>query len=201
MPTLRLTDPGTVEERIDRTRHVLDLARDLRVNVVSTGVGALTDLQTGQPSDLAISALSRLGEYADIRGVLLALRPSYDTGARWLAVLDALRCPAIRVCWDPAGMVMTGANPMLSIERFIEQVALFHARDATAGFVDRGRGEPGLGHETPLGEGDVDLVGILEALASADYNGPYILRRTESTNPSQDLIAARDTLKRYRSAQ
>ena len=196
MPALRITHPTTVEERIDRTTRILDLARDLGVPVVTTGFGALTDPQSGKPSELAIEALGRIGEYADARGVCLAIRPSYDAGERWTAVLDALRCPSIRVGLDPAEVVMTGANPLAAIERFIEQVSLFHARDATAGFSDPHGGEPRLGHETALGEGDVDLVGVIEVLREAEYRGPYILRRKSAEDPVRALVTARDTLRR-----
>ena len=125
---------------------------------------------------------------ADTRGVVYAIRPSYDSGERLAAVLDALRCPSIQVCLDPAASVMTGANPLAYIERFVEQVALLHARDATAGLGDR------AGHETRLGEGEVDLVDVLATLDAAAYPGPYILRRTDSHTPVADLQRARATL-------
>ena len=194
LPRLRLTDPATVEERVDRTAGILDLARDLGVPVVTTGVGALTDPQTGKPSDLVVEALGRMGEYADSRGVQLALRPSYDAGERWVTLLETLRCPALRVCLDPASVVMTGANPLSEIERYIEQVAAFHVRDATAGFSDPHGGEPRLGQETALGQGDVDFVRVLELLRDVEYRGPYILRRLDARDPRKELTAARETL-------
>ena len=49
---------------------------------------------------------------------------------------------------------------------------------------------------TPLGEGEVDLRGIVEVLRDADYGGPYILRRTDTANPAADLSRDRDALSR-----
>jgi sugar phosphate isomerase/epimerase len=103
-------------------------------------------------------------------------------------VLDALRCPALEIGLDPAAMVMAGANPLASFEQIAEHVRLLHARDATAGFPDR------PGHETRLGAGEVDLSRILMLLDAADYAGPYILRRTDSATPAQDLADARAAL-------
>jgi sugar phosphate isomerase/epimerase len=189
-PRLRLTDPKTVDERVALTTQVLALAADLKVPIVTASAGALTHPETEEPSPLAIEALQRIGEFADSCGVSYCLRPSYDGGGRLARVLDALRCPSIGVCMDPAALVMHGANPFDSIERYIEQVRLLHVRDATAGLAER------TGQETRLGEGEVDLVGLLAVLDAADYHGPHIIRRTDSQNPAQDIHDAREELKR-----
>ncbi|MGD2110240.1 MAG: sugar phosphate isomerase/epimerase family protein [Phycisphaerae bacterium] len=188
-PQLRLTDPQTVDQRVELTASVLGLASDLKVPTVTAAVGALTHPETKTPSPLAVEALKTIGEAADARGVFFCLRPSYDSGDRIVRVLDELRCPSLGVCVDPAEQVMHGANPFDSIDRFVEQVRLIHVRDGTAGLSDR------TGHETRLGEGDVDLVGLLAILDAADYQGPHIIRRTDSQNPARDLSDARETLK------
>ena len=188
---LRLTDPRTVGERVERTCGVIELAADLKVPVVTASVGALTHPETGEPSPLATDALRRIGEFADSRGVLYAMRPSRDSGERLTTVLDALRCPSIRVGLDPAAMVMSGVDPLASIERFVEQISLFHARDASAGLVDR----PGC--ETRLGEGEVDLAGLLSVLHAAEYTGAYVVRRMDSAMPIPDIALGRDVLARH----
>lgn len=189
-PRLGLTDPQTVDQRVELSIQVLALAADLNVGTVTASVGALTHPETEAPSPLAIEALRRIGEFADSCGVCFALRPSYDSGGRIVRVLDTLRCPSIGVCMDPAAMVMHGANPFDSIDRFVEQIKLLHVRDATAGLSER------AGHETRVGEGEVDLVGLLAVLDAAEYQGPHIIRRTDSQSPAQDIQDARETLKR-----
>ncbi|MBI3835006.1 MAG: sugar phosphate isomerase/epimerase [Planctomycetes bacterium] len=189
-PGLRLTDSKTVDERVDRSIEVIQLARELHVPLVTAAVGQLTHPETGEPSSMAMQALARIGEFADSRGVCFAIRPSYDGGTRLAATLDALRCPSLRVGLDPAAMVICGVNPLADIEKFVQHISHFHARDATAGLPDR----PGT--ETRLGEGEVDLTGCLMVLHAAEYRGAYILRRTASARPIEDLLAARDALKR-----
>ncbi len=188
MRHLRLSNASTVDERVSRTCAVLDLARDMGVRCVTAAVGLLTDTDSGAPDEIALEALSRIGEHADARGVGYAIRPALDSGDRLGGVLDALRCPAIRVCLDPAAMVMQGVNPLASVEQWIEHASMLHVRDATAGLDEH------AGHETPLGQGDVDLIGVLATLDAADLSGPYILRRTDAALPVDDLSAARDTL-------
>lgn len=188
MPTLRLTDSSTVDERVARTCEIIDLAKDLKVRIVTASVGALTHPETGDPSPPAAEALRRIGEYADSRGVIYAMRPAHDVGDRVVRVLDDLRCSSIQIGLDPAAMVMSGVNPFDAVGRLASRVALLHARDATAGLTDR------PGRETRFGEGEVDFVGILAMLEAAEYRGSFIVRRTDSPHPIPDLQAARDAL-------
>ena len=87
-------------------------------------------------------------------------------------------------------MVMRGINPLAAIERYAEYITLFHARDALAG------GQEQSGQEIGLGEGEVDLVGILDLLHSLEYPGPYILRRCDGPQPVDELLAGLDVLTR-----
>ncbi len=190
MPALRLTDSSTVDERVARTCEIIDLAKDLKVGIVTASVGSLTHPESGGPSPPAVGALRRIGEYADARGVVYAVRPSHDAGDRIVRMLDDLSCPSIQIGLDPAAMLMSGVNPFDVVKRCADRVAILHARDATAGLTDR------PGRETPFGEGEVDFVGILALLEVAEYRGAFIVRRTDSPRPTPDLQAARDALAR-----
>lgn len=190
MPGVRLTDPARAEERITRTIRVIELARDVGVGIVTTSAGALTDPQSGELSSLALEGLSRIGAAAESCGVQFAFRPGGDGGERIGETIRAVGCPSLKVGWDPAAMVMRGINPLHAIERYAEYITLFHARDALAGGEDRS------GQETALGDGEVDLVGVFDVLRSLEYAGPYILRRTDSQRPVDELLASRDVLTR-----
>lgn len=190
MPALRLTDTNAVDERVIRTCEIIDLAKDLKVRVVTTSVGALTHPETGDPSLPAAEVLRQIGEYADARGVVYAIRPSHDSGDRVVRVLDELSCPSIQIGLDPAAMVMSGVNPFEAVEQFASRLAILHVRDATAGLADR------AGRETRFGEGEVDFVGILAILEAAEYHGTFIVRRTDSPHPTPDIQAARAALAR-----
>ncbi len=191
MPSLRLTDPRSVNERVERTCQILELSRELAIPMVTAAVGALTHPETGEPSDLALAALRRIGEFADSRGVVYAIRPAHDGPDRILRVLRMLSCPALGVCLDPAALIMAGLNPQSLVAAMPDSVSLVHARDGTAGLPQR------PGHETALGSGDADWTGILAALRDAEYQGAYILRRTDSQTPVADVEAGRDFLRQY----
>lgn len=190
-PQLRLTDPRCAGERVDRTIEILSLARDLGVGVVAAGVGALTHPDSGEPSPLAVEGLSRIGECAEARGVVYAVRPAHDSAERLASVFKSIGCPALRVCLDPAAMVMSGVNPLSLLLRFPDRIALVHARDATMGSGTR------MGHETRLGEGDVDFSALIEALREIDYHAAHIIRRTDSTQPAVDCAEAADAYRKW----
>ncbi len=189
MPGMRLTDSARADERIARTTRIIELARDVGVGVVTASVGALAHPDTGELSSLAMEGLSRIGEVADACRVRFAIRSS-DPGDCIYETLQAVGCPSLKVGWDPAAMVMRGINPLDAIERYAEHITLFHARDALAG------GQERAGQETGLGEGEVDLLGVLDVLRSLEYGGPYILRRADGQRPVEELLAGRDTLLR-----
>lgn len=132
----------------------------------------------------------RIGEFADTRNVVYAIRPTSDAGDRLGGVLAAVGCPSLGVCLDPGALVMAGANPVAEVERLVQQIKFFHARDATAGYADQ------PGSETCLGEGDVDFTGVVALLDAIDYRGAYMLRRHNAAHPVADLQTGRDYLAR-----
>ena len=188
LPGLRLTDSRAVEERVDRSCRIMELAVDLNVRVVTAGLGSVMHPDSGEPSPTAIEALRQIGGFADSRGRIYAVRPSQDIGDRLAEVLAELGCASIHVGIDPAASVMAGMDPMAGFERFADRVSLVHVRDGTAGVPER------AGHETRLGEGEVDLIGVVATLEAADYAGPYVLRCMNSQTPTVDLEHARNVL-------
>jgi len=190
IPGLRLTDPRTVDERVERTCETIELARELGVSIVTAATSALTHPDTGVPDDLAMAALHRIGEYADSRGVVYAIRPSQDRREGVVRVLQALGCRHIQLAVDPAALVMNGADPVALLESLGDQLSLVHARDATAGRTDH------PGQETRFGDGEVDLVGLFKLLRTSEFSGPIVARRQETASPFIDLVATRDAVRR-----
>lgn len=190
IPGSRLGDPRTADERIARTCRIVELAADVGVPVVTASLGIVTEGEGGEPCPVVVEALRCIGEMADSRGVTYAIRPSGTGGDGLVRLLEAVACDRVQVGLDPAAMVMSGIDPLGSIDRFVSRVSLVYARDGTVGSSEQ------AGRETRLGEGEVDLVGLLSWLGAAEYSGPFILRRSDSANPPADLADARDVLGR-----
>jgi len=190
LPGLRLTDPKTVGQHVERTCRIIDLAADLKVPIVTASVGAFTHPDTGEVSPHALEAFKRIGEFADSRGRIYAPSPSYERSDRFGGLLEMLGCPSLKGGYDPAEMVIRGTNPISGIERIISHIVVVHGRDGTVGGLERS------GYEVALGQGDVDWATVLAALQAAEFPGPLILRRRDSQSPVEDIRRARQTLRR-----
>ena len=174
-------DRKQVDERIARTKAALDLARDVSVPIVIVGIGATVDVSERES---AMDALREVGDHADRIGRTLAVQTHGQSPESLESLLQEVQCPAVRVCMDPAALLMMGHDPIEGITRLADRVCLSHARDATLG------GSDCAGHETPLGEGQVDLYAYLAALDGAGYGGPQIIRRTSAEHPLEDIRRA-----------
>lgn len=190
VPGLRLSNPNTADEQVHRAVSVVDMAASIDVPTVTISLGGPMPGDEKESLSDALDALARIGDAAESRGRILAVRPVGVAGDDLADILDNINCPAIKVCLDPAALVMAGCSPLASPERLAERIALVHARDGTAGL------GAASGHEVRFGEGDVDFVGLLALLDSADYRAPYILRRRNSQEPVADIASTRDAMKR-----
>ena len=81
--------------------------------------------------------------------------------------------PNLRVNFDPANMVMYGSgDPLEALGTVGKWVVTVHCKDGV------GPSEPGqLGHETPLGDGQVDMERFVAKLREIGYQGPLIIER------------------------
>ena len=191
---LRLTDAATNTEVVDRTRALLLLARQMRVPIVTAAVSALTHPDTGEWSPHAWEALRQIGADASATGTIYALRPTDDSAERIGRLLAELNCSYIRLCFDPAAMVIAGHDPAEVVRIAGDHIVLSHVRDAAAATSEQ------AAVEKPLGEGDVDLMGCLQMLHACGYHGPLIVRRRNSEHPVAEISEAREYLRKLLSS-
>lgn len=178
-----LADSATVEQYVERTFRVLELAADLGVPVVTGDIGRATDPAGGGIDPTAVGALAAIATQADRVGVLFGVQ----TGADEPAVLDEVSrlvsAPSLMVCLDPGMLARFGHDPIQAAGTLAEEIVLAHVCDATRGGSER----PGI--DTALGRGSVDLRAFLAHLEAAGYARPYILRRRGAQRPRADLEA------------
>ncbi len=132
-----------------------------------------------------VDALQELADKAGKHGLIIGLENEHAcniaTAQETARVLAAIDHENLQVVWDPANAYVSGEKPYPSGYRLLEatRIAHVHAKDCTLD-----------GHKPvwcPLGEGDVDWEGQVDALAEDGYNG-YIHLETHWPGPNGDKL-------------
>ena len=134
---------------------------------------------------LLLSNLDRITEYAATRGVHAVLHPHVgtmvETGPEVQRVLEGSR---IGLCLDTGHLLIGGTDPAALARQAPERIAHTHLKDVDLGLarqVQDGRltytEAVRKGMYRPLGEGDVDLGGVLSHLAAQGYDGWHVLEQ------------------------
>jgi inosose dehydratase len=135
--------------------------------------------------DLLLGNLDRLQDMARAHGLLPTLHPHVGTAVQDRdSVLRLLADSDVAICLDTGHLIIGGMDPMELVTEHGDRVAHVHLKDvrlpvaariaaAEDGFIGGVR----AGMFAPLGEGDVDLPGVIGALEGAGYRGWYVLEQ------------------------
>jgi L-ribulose-5-phosphate 3-epimerase len=182
----RLSEGAGLEQRLDRTRRIIEMAADLRVPVTTTHLGRF-DAEARRRGDLA-AVVRELADTADRTGTFVALETGGADPGELASLLKDINCEWLGVCYDPASLLIDGYDPIGSVEPTAGKILIARARDAVAGSDRR------PGHETPLGYGELDLVRYLAALDQSGYHNAAFIRRTGSDRPLEEIAEAKARL-------
>lgn len=182
----RFADPSHLDQQLSRTRRILELARDLKVPIVTTQLGRLpeTDIRQGAVGE----AVRHLAELADRTGVRVALETAAGSPETIARLLRETGCPLLGVCYDPGSLLIDGYDPLGGVEHLADNLIIARARDAIGGNSAR------PGREAPLGQGQIDFRAYLQALEQAGYARAAFIRRVHAERPAEELADARSYL-------
>ncbi len=192
-----LSQPEAVEiknlTRIFEIAHALGVDRVRVFSFYPDGAPAAADLAG------ASARLGRMAEKAGNAGIVLLLENEKgivgDTIDRCAALLDGVASPHLRFAWDPANFVQVGEHAPVSDgwPKLGSRIAHVHVKDLDAA----------TGDVRPAGEGDGQLVPLLEHLAADGYQGwlalePHLAVAGHSSGFSgrEGMRAAADALRR-----
>jgi inosose dehydratase len=119
------------------------------------------------------------------RGLRVALHPHYGTAVERRAHVDRVLAESdIELCLDTGHLLVGGADPVDVARAADGRISHVHFKDVDAALAGRVRaGELGYrdavarGLYRPLGEGDVDVAGVVGLLRAAGYAGWYVLEQ------------------------
>ena len=186
---------ATRAEREQRTYAVSDFAAALSIPGLATHIGAIPR-DRDDPGYAAMRDLvRRLCDHCASHGQTFALETGQESAAELKQFIADVERPNLGVNFDPANMVMYGSgDPIEALIAVGERAVTVHCKDGV------GPSAPGqLGHETPLGAGEVGMERFVAKLREIGYQGPLIIER-EIVGEAQreDIRQAIDLLNRLR---
>jgi len=149
-----------------------DRAFDIACAAGARIVRVFSGVREGEPSkcfERVVDVLQELSDRAARRDLIIGLENdracNIATAQETAGVLAAIDHSNLQVVWDPAAAYISGEKPFPTGYQMLDttRIALVHAKDCTL-----------EGHKPvwePLGEGDIDWQGQIDALAEDGYNG------------------------------
>lgn len=165
-------DPNLREERLERLRWAIDRTKSLGLADLMLHAGFLPE-----PDDPGRSAfldtLAQASRIAAEQGVVLAFETGQERAELLRRTLDDLRCPNLKVNFDPANMLLYDmGDPIAAVQLLGPDIRSVHLKDAR-----RPRVAGTWGEEVPLGDGEVNIPRFLDALKSVGFRGPLSVER------------------------
>lgn len=196
-------NPGKVE----RSKRILDLAKELGTNVVTTHIGVVPTDSSIDRYKVMQEACFELSRYADEIGAHFAIETGPETSAVLKCFLDSLGSTGVGVNLDPANLVMvTGDDPAGAVYNLKKYIVHTHAKDGKQLYYKDPEIIYGLVKdslvtgpsflEVPLGEGQVPWEKYLNALEDIGYKGFLTIEREVGDDPAKDIRSAVEFLEK-----
>lgn len=169
-------DPATRPERLKRLKWALDRTRELGLSDLMLHAGFLPE--PGDPDRKPfLDTLAAVSDAAKSYGITIAFETGQETADLLRRTLDDLRCPNLKVNFDPANMLLYDkGDPIRAVEILGPDIQSVHVKDANRTQV------PGTwGDEVPLGQGQANIKKFLQTLKKVGYRGPLCIEREVGT--------------------
>lgn len=191
-------------ELIEQSKRILDLAKDLETDVVTTHIGVVPCDPNHERYKIMQEACFELSRYADSIGSHFAIETGPEPSAVLKTFLDALGSRGVAVNLDPANLVMVvGDDPVEAVHNLKDYIVHTHAKDGimlertNPEYIYKVTPKPEeiadvkFFREVPLGEGGVNFATYLTALEEVGYRGFLTIEREAGDDPARDIGIAK----------
>lgn len=199
-------DPKKNAQLIEDSKRILDLAKELETDIVTTHIGVVPEDPNHPRYKILQDACGELAAYADSLNAHFAIETGPERAATLKGFLDTLHSTGVAVNLDPANLVMvTGDDPVQAVHTLKDYIVHTHAKDGRKlydlnpeiiyGVVEAEPVTSPAFIELPLGDGDVPFEPYLKALDDIGYHGFLTIEREVGDDPVKDVRKAVDFLK------
>ncbi|HKB41598.1 MAG TPA: sugar phosphate isomerase/epimerase family protein [Gemmataceae bacterium] len=165
-------NPATRAERLQRFAWALDRTLALGLHDLMLHAGFLPE--PGDPDRKPfLDTLAKVADLAKAKGITIAFETGQETADLLRRTLDELKCPNLKVNFDPANMILYDkGDPLRAVEILGPDIRSVHVKDANRTTT------PGTwGEEVPLGRGQANIRQFVQTLKKVGYRGPLCIER------------------------
>src|SRR4029079_13121875 len=120
-----------------------------------------------------LDTLTKVSELAKQAGITVAFETGQESSALLRRTLDDLKCPNLKVNFDPANMLLYDMDdPLKAVELLAPDIRSVHLKDANRPTVKGTWGE-----EVPLGQGQTNTKAFVAALKKIGFKGALCIER------------------------
>jgi sugar phosphate isomerase/epimerase len=165
-------DPATRPERLEILAWGLARTKALGLADIMFHGGFIPE--PGSPDRRAfLDTLAKAADMAQAQGITVALETGQETADLLRLTLDELKCPNLKVNFDPANMLLYDmGDPIRAVEILGPDIRSVHVKDAR-----RPKVKGSWGEEVPLGEGETNTARFVQTLKKVGYRGPLVIER------------------------
>ncbi len=176
---------------IEKSKRILDLAKDLETNIVTTHIGVVPSDPNNDRYKIMQEACHELAEYADSIDAHFAVETGPEKSALLKTFLDSLSSRGVAVNLDPANLVMAADDDAVeAVYNLKDYIVHTHAKDCARIIGDEAHFE-----EVALGKGVVPFPQYLKALEDVGYRGFLTIEREVGDDPERDIKTAYEHLR------
>ena len=169
-------DPATRPQRLERFQWGLARTKELGLSDLMLHAGFIPPV--GDPGRKSfLDTLAKVAELGRQAGVTVAFETGQESAALLRRTLDDLKCPNLKVNFDPANMLLYDKDdPLQAMELLAPDIRSVHVKDANR------PPRPGVwGDEVPLGRGQTNTKQFVKTLKKVGYRGPLCIEREVGT--------------------
>lgn len=165
-------DPATRPERLECFKWGLQRTKELGLTDIMLHAGFIPEV--GDPARKPLlDTLGAVSQLAAESGVTVAFETGQESSALLRRTLDDLKCPNLKVNFDPANMLLYDKDdPLKAVELLAPDIRSVHVKDA-----DRPTVKGTWGNEVPLGTGQTNTSAFIRALKKVGYRGALCIER------------------------
>ena len=201
--------PELNPELIRRSKLIVDLAKELETNIITTHIGVVPADPKHPRYAILQDACGELAAYADKMDARFAVETGPEKSQTLRGFLDGLHSKGVSVNLDPANLVMvSGDDPVQAVYNLAPYIVHTHAKDGIMCHPSNPEevyGETTHGNsgtqdgpaylEVPLGQGGVPWDNYLKALEEEGFRGFLTIEREVGDDPAADIALAVNFLK------